>query len=74
MCSSTVSSPMGVIEIVVPTSNGQEISIRSTSSFQSDQDATSDQRRQMASGDVAVPMLCSVAHISLRRSSQSGSG
>ena len=58
-----MSCPIGVIEIVLPTANGPAIAIRSMSSFQSGQLATSDQRRQIASGVAAVSMLRSVVHI-----------
>jgi hypothetical protein len=58
-----VSCPIGVIEIVLPTANGPEISIRAMSPFQSGHVATSDQRRQIASGEAVVSMLCSVVHI-----------
>jgi hypothetical protein len=58
-----VSSPMGVTEIVLPTATGPEISIRAMSPFQSGHVATSDQRRQIASGEAVVAMLCSMVHI-----------
>jgi hypothetical protein len=54
---------MGIIEIVLPTAHGPEISIRAMSPFQSGHGATSDKQCQIASREAVVSMLCSVAHI-----------
>jgi hypothetical protein len=63
MRSSPVSWPRGVMEILLPGSNGPQISIRSMSAFHSPQVATSDHRRQMDSGEAVVSTLYSAAHI-----------
>jgi hypothetical protein len=47
------SSPIGVIEIVLAVANDPEIPIRSMSAFHSGHPATSDQSRQIASGEAA---------------------
>jgi hypothetical protein len=52
----------GLIEIVVPTAHGPEISIRALSPFQSGHVATSNQTCRIASREAVVSMLCSVAH------------
>jgi hypothetical protein len=63
MRSSTVSWATGVIAIVEPRVKGPEISMRSMSAFHSPQLGTSDQRRQIDSGEAVVSTLCSDAHI-----------
>jgi hypothetical protein len=68
MRSSTGSWPAGVIVIVLPAAKGPESSIRSMSAIQSGQPATSDHRRQIASGGAVVSMLCSLVHMWLLRS------
>lgn len=62
--SATGSSPRGVIVIVVPTSNGPSISIRSMSAFQRSQLVTSAHRSQIRVAVASPSAWCSNSHMS----------
>lgn len=65
-----VSSPIGVIRILLSAANSPTNSIRSMSPFHSGHPATSAHTRQICSGAAVVSTLCSVAHIKSRLASR----